>query len=138
MDAVFQWAVFVFGLLFGSFLNVCIYRLPRGLSVVAPRSSCPRCQAPVKFYDNVPLLSWLLLGGRCRRCHTPISVRYMVVELLTGIVFLLCYAKLGFTLEAVKCALFAFLLLGLIFTDAETKLLPDKLTLPGLVLGLVF
>jgi leader peptidase (prepilin peptidase)/N-methyltransferase len=138
VDPVFASATFVFGLAFGSFLNVCIYRMPRGMSVVAPRSSCPNCHTPIKFYDNIPVLSWLLLRGRCRQCEARISARYMVIELLTGALFLLCYAKLGFTSAALKCSVFGFLLLGLIFTDAETKLLPDKLTLPGLGVGLLF
>lgn len=136
MDLIFALAAFVFGLTFGSFLNVCIYRMPRGLSVVAPRSSCPQCHAPISWFDNVPVLSWLVLRGRCRHCQTRISPRYVVIELLTGTLFLLCYAKLGLTLATLKCAVFGFLLLGLIFSDAETKLLPDKLTLPGLALGL--
>ena len=138
MDPFFASALFVLGLAFGSFLNVCIYRLPRGLSVVLPSSKCPKCNTPIKFYDNVPVLGWLWLGGRCRQCRASISPRYMVVEILTGLLFLACYAKLGLTLAALKCCLLGFLLLGLIFTDAETKLLPDKLTLPGLVFGLIF
>lgn len=136
MDLIFALAAFVFGLTFGSFLNVCIYRMPRGLSVVAPRSSCPQCHAPISWFDNVPVLSWLVLRGRCRHCQTRISPRYVVIELFTGTLFLLCHAKLGLTLATLKCAVFGFLLLGLIFSDAETKLLPDKLTLPGLALGL--
>lgn len=138
MDPIFASAIFVFGLTFGSFLNVCIYRMPRGLSVTKPRSGCPNCNHPISFYDNIPVLSWLILRGRCRHCGARISARYMVVELLTGLLLLLCYAKLGFTLAALKCSIFGFLLLGLIFSDAETKLLPDKLTLPGLGLGLLF
>lgn len=138
MDPFFRAASFVLGLAFGSFLNVCVYRLPRGISVVWPVSKCPKCEKPIKFYDNVPVLSWILLGGRCRQCREPISPRYMVVEILTGLLFLVCYAKFGFTLAALKCCVLGFLLLGLIFTDAETKLLPDKLTLPGLALGLIF
>jgi leader peptidase (prepilin peptidase) / N-methyltransferase len=138
VDPLFASAIFVLGLAFGSFLNVCIYRLPRGMSVVAPSSKCPACKSPIKFYDNVPILGWLLLRGRCRQCKARISPRYMVVEFLTGILFLVCYAKLGLSLAALKCCVLGFLLLGLIFTDAETKLLPDKLTLPGLALGLVF
>lgn len=131
-------AMFALGLAFGSFLNVCIYRLPRGLSVVLPSSKCPHCDTPIKFYDNVPVLGWLLLRGRCRACKKPISPRYMVVELLTGAIFFACYAKFGLTLATLKCCVLGFLLLGLIFTDAETKLLPDKLTLPGFALGLLF
>jgi leader peptidase (prepilin peptidase) / N-methyltransferase len=138
VDPFIAAALFALGLAFGSFLNVCIYRFPRGLSVVLPSSKCPKCNTPIKFYDNIPVVGWLLLGGRCRACKQAISPRYMVVELLTGALFLACYAKLGLTLASVKCCVLGFLLLGLIFTDAETKLLPDKLTLPGLLIGLVF
>jgi leader peptidase (prepilin peptidase)/N-methyltransferase len=130
--------MFLFGLAFGSFLNVCIYRLPLGLSVVAPRSACPRCDRPIAFYDNLPVLSWLFLRGRCRHCKAGISPRYLLIEVLTGVLFLGCYAYSGLTLATLKYCVFGFLLLGLIFTDAETKLLPDKLTLPGLALGLLF
>ena len=138
VDSFYASAIFLFGLCFGSFLNVCIYRLPLGLSVVTPRSACPGCKRPIAFYDNLPVLSWLLLRGRCRNCHYRISPRYLLVELLTGALFLGCYVYFGFTLATVKYCIFGFLVLGLIFTDAETKLLPDKLTLPGLALGLVF
>jgi leader peptidase (prepilin peptidase)/N-methyltransferase len=138
VDPFFASAIFFFGLAFGSFLNVCIYRLPLGLSVVAPRSACPKCKQPIAFYDNLPVLSWLILRGRCRHCKTGISPRYILIELLTGFLFLACYWYFGLTLATLKYCTFAFLLLGLIFTDAETKLLPDKLTLPGLALGIVF
>ena len=138
MDLVFASAIFLLGLAFGSFLNVCIYRLPRHLSVVRPGSACPECQHAIRFYDNVPILSWLLLRGRCRDCKALISPRYLVVELLTGALFLACYAHFGLTLATLKYCVFGFLLLGLIFTDAETHLLPDKMTLPGLGIGLLF
>jgi leader peptidase (prepilin peptidase)/N-methyltransferase len=138
VDPVLASAIFVLGLAFGSFLNVCIYRLPLGLSVVSPRSSCPGCQQPIRNYDNIPVLSWLILGGRCRKCKIKISPRYLVVELLTGAIFLACYAHFGETLATLKYCALGFLLLGLIFTDAETQLLPDKMTLPGLALGLIF
>lgn len=138
MDPLFASAIFLFGLAFGSFLNVCIYRLPRGLSVVKPRSACPTCKHPIAFYDNLPVLSWFVLGGRCRQCKEKISPRYWMIESLTGLLFLACYWYFGLTLSTLKFCTFAFLVLGLIFTDAETKLLPDKLTLPGLALGVVF
>jgi leader peptidase (prepilin peptidase)/N-methyltransferase len=138
VDPFLASAIFVLGLAFGSFLNVCIYRLPLDLSVVKPRSACPGCKRPIAFYDNLPVVSWLLLRGRCRNCKTRISPRYLFVEVLTGALFLGCYAYSGFTLATLKYCVFGFLLLGLIFTDAETKLLPDKLTLPGLVLGVLF
>jgi leader peptidase (prepilin peptidase)/N-methyltransferase len=138
LDPFFIFASFLFGLAFGSFLNVCIYRLPRGKSVVAPRSSCPNCGNMIPFYDNLPVLSWLLLAGKCRNCKNPISPRYMVVEILTGLLFVGCYVHFGLSLATVKCMALGFLLLGLIFTDAETKLLPDALTLPGMALGVLF
>jgi len=138
VDPFFASTIFFLGLAFGSFLNVCIYRLPLGLGVVRARSACPRCKQPIAFYDNLPLLSWLFLRGRCRHCKDRISVRYLLIELMTGALFLGCYAYAGLTLAALKYCVFGFLILGLIFTDAETKLLPNKLTLPGLVLGLLF
>ena len=138
MDIGFALAIFALGLAFGSFLNVCIYRLPRNLSAVRPGSTCPKCEKPIHFYDNVPILSWLVLRGRCRNCQAPITPRYLAVELLTGAIFLASYWHFGLTLALLKYCVFGFLLLGLIFTDAETKLLPDKMTLPGLALGLLF
>jgi leader peptidase (prepilin peptidase) / N-methyltransferase len=138
VDPVIASGIFAFGLVFGSFLNVCIHRMPRGLSVVRPGSACPHCGKPVRFYDNVPVLGWLILRGRCRDCSASISPRYLVVELITGGLFLLCYWHFGLTLATLKCAVLGFLLLGLIFTDAETHLLPDKLTLTGLATGLIF
>src|SRR5579872_1270331 len=138
VDFALALPIFALGLAFGSFLNVCIYRLPRDLSVIHPGSACPKCDAPIHFYDNLPVLSWLILRGRCRRCKAAISPRYLVVELLTGLLFLACYAYFGPTLATLKYCVFGFLLLGLIFTDAETQLLPDKLTVPGIALGLLF
>lgn len=138
MDSSIAMAIFFLGLAFGSFLNVCIYRLPRGLSVVKPRSACPGCQHPIALYDNVPVLSWLILRGKCRHCKAPISPRYLLIELLTGGLWLACYWYFGWTLALLKYCTFSFLLLGLIFTDGEQKLLPDKLTLPGLALGVLF
>jgi leader peptidase (prepilin peptidase)/N-methyltransferase len=138
VDPLIASSIFVLGLAFGSFLNVCIYRLPLDVSVVTPRSRCPGCKELIAFYDNLPVVSWLLLRGRCRHCKIKISPRYLFVELLTGALFLGCYAYAGLTFETLKYCTFGFLLLGLIFTDAETKLLPDKLTLPGLALGVLF
>ncbi len=138
MDPALALAMFALGLAFGSFLNVCIYRLPRGMSTMTPRSACPQCKELIHFYDNVPILSWLILRGRCRNCRSWISPRYLVVELLTGLLFLACYQHFGFGLATVKYSALGFLLLGLIFTDAETQLLPDKMTLTGLLLGLLF
>jgi leader peptidase (prepilin peptidase) / N-methyltransferase len=138
LDPFIATGFFLFGLLFGSFLNVCIYRLPRGLSVVWPGSACPNCEKSIAFYDNIPVFSWLILGGRCRNCKQKITPRYLIVELINALLFLGCYWHFGLTVATLKCAVFGFLLLGLIFTDAETHLLPDKMTLPGLALGLMF
>ena len=138
MDPVLAAAIFVMGLAFGSFLNVCIYRMPLGISVVTPRSACPKCKTGIALYDNMPVLSWLVLRGRCRHCKAKISPRYLIIELLTGLLFLACYWYFGWTLSTLKYCTLSFLLLGLIFTDADTKLLPDKLTLPGLALGVGF
>ena len=135
---IYASTIFFLGLAFGSFLNVCIYRLPLGLSVTTPRSACPHCKHPIAFYDNLPVLSWLILRGHCRNCKAGISSRYLFIELLTGALFLACYAYFGFTFATLKYCTFGFLVLGLIFTDAETKLLPDKLTLTGLALGVLF
>jgi leader peptidase (prepilin peptidase)/N-methyltransferase len=129
---------FLFGLIFGSFLNVCIYRLPRGLSVVSPRSACPECHAPIASFDNIPVLSWLILGGRCRHCRAAITPRYAAVELTCGLLFLLSFLHFGLTVESAKGCLLCFLFLGLTFTDAETHLLPDAMTLPGLGIALIF
>ena len=130
--------MFVYGLCFGSFLNVCIYRLPRGKSVVSPRSACPHCGDMIPLYHNLPVLSWLILRGKCRACKEPISPRYLVIELLTGLLFLGCFLHFGLTFAMAKCVVLGYLLLGLIFTDAETKLLPDAMTLPGIALGILF
>jgi leader peptidase (prepilin peptidase) / N-methyltransferase len=138
VDPYYASAIAFLGLCFGSFLNVCIYRLPLGLSVVTPRSACPRCKRAIAMYDNMPVISWLILRGRCRGCKSRISPRYLYIEVLTGALFLGCYAYAGLSLITLKFCAFGFLLLGLIFTDAETKLLPDKLTLPGLALGILF
>ncbi len=128
----------MFGLVFGSFLNVLIYRLPRGLSVVYPGSACPRCKTKIKPRDNIPVMAWLLLQGRCRTCHAPISARYAIVEILVGVLFVASLLFFGLSLAALKYCIFGFLLLGLIFTDAEKKWLPDAMTIPGLVLGVLF
>jgi len=129
---------FLFGLLFGSFLNVCIYRMPLELSVVSPRSACPSCGTPISAYDNIPVLSWIILRGRCRNCRSPISPRYAIVELITGAFFALSSLLGGPGPVAIKLSVFSFLMIGLVFTDAETKLLPDLLTKPGIGAGLIF
>ena len=126
------------GLLIGSFLNVCIFRLPRDLSVVRPRSFCPACEKMIAWYDNVPVVSFVLLRGRCRHCQTPISARYPLVELLTAAAFAICVFEYGITLEAIKFSLLSAILITLIFSDIEERILPDEFTLGGTLLGLIF
>jgi leader peptidase (prepilin peptidase) / N-methyltransferase len=128
----------LFGLLIGSFLNVCIYRWPRDLSVVRPRSHCPSCGKMIAWYDNVPVLSFLLLRGRCRHCKARIPVRYPIVELMTGALFFYFVYALGPTVAALKMCVLAALLVGLIFSDLEERILPDEFTLGGLALGFIF
>jgi leader peptidase (prepilin peptidase)/N-methyltransferase len=128
----------LFGLVIGSFLNVCIYRWPRDLSVVRPRSHCTSCDKMIAGYDNVPVFSYLLLGGRCRHCKSRISLRYPIVELLTGILFFYFVNVLGPTVAALKMCVLAALLVGLTFSDIEQRILPDELTKGGLALGFVF
>jgi len=125
------------GLVTGSFLNVCIRRLPRGQSVIFPGSHCPVCLAAIKPYDNLPVLSYLLLRGRCRACGAPISPLYPLVELLTGLLFLACWLRFGLTLETLKWAIFAALVIALVFTDLRERILPDALNFTGLAIGLI-
>lgn len=129
----------LFGLLIGSFLNVCIHRWPRDLSVVRPRSHCPSCDKMIAWYDNVPVLSYVLLGAKCRYCKAQISWRYPVVELMTGVLFFnFVYGAGGLTPRAAKMCVFSALLLGLLFADLEERILPDELTKGGLAIGFVF
>jgi len=130
------WIDALFGLLIGSFLNVCIYRMPRDLSVVAPRSRCPNCDHPVSWYDNIPLVSYLLLRGRCRHCRWRIPWRYPLVELLTAAMFWLACTRWGPTPEAGKWIVFGSIMLVLVFADMETRILPDQFTIGGFWAGL--
>ena len=129
---------FLFGLLIGSFLNVCILRIPADKSIVLPASSCTKCGKPIAAYDNIPVLSWLFLGGKCRNCKTPISAMYPAVELLTGLLFLGCYYVFGPTVDALKWAVFAALLVVLTITDLRERILPDEVNFFGLGAGLLF
>jgi len=128
--------VTLLGLAIGSFLNVCIHRLPRGESLLSPGSRCPSCGYSLRPADNVPVLSYLFLGGRCRRCRTRISLRYPVVELVTAAVFLLHYLVFGWTPLLAVRLLFAAAMVTLFAIDLEHHLLPDAITLPGIGAGL--
>jgi leader peptidase (prepilin peptidase)/N-methyltransferase len=128
------WAVysFVIGACFGSFLNVCISRWPEGLSVIRPRSRCPKCERQIPALENVPLVSWVALRGRCRGCGNPISFQYPLVELAVGCIWLASYLHYGLSFTAVRVAVFATVLLGIAITDAKHYLIPDGFTVFGL------
>lgn len=123
--------IFVFGLCVGSFLNVCINRLINGESVISPASRCPKCKQKIKWYDNIPVISFLLLQGKCRYCRGRISLQYPIVELLTAVIFLCMYKEVWFLF-------LALMLLVISFIDLKTKIIPDIITIPGIVIGLVF
>jgi len=127
----------LFGAVIGSFLNVCITRLPAEQSVVSPPSRCPKCGKPVEWRDNIPVLSWLLLGGKCRGCREPISILYPIVELATAIIWAGMAWYYGLSLDALKGALFGTLLLGIALTDAREYIIPNEFTVGGLAIGLV-
>jgi len=128
--------IFLFGLIIGSFLNVCIVRIPGGKSVVLPASACPNCDAAIRSYDNIPVISYVLLAGKCRECKTRISAMYPAVELLTGLLFVACYEIFGLTAEALKWTVFSAIIIVLVFTDFRERLLPDLVNYTGLGLGL--
>jgi leader peptidase (prepilin peptidase)/N-methyltransferase len=130
--------VTVFGTIVGSFLNVCIHRLPLRKSLMWPGSHCPKCQSPVKPYDNIPVVGYLRLRGRCRNCKAPISIQYPIVELITGGVFLGGYLLFDSPVLLVARLLFACAMIVLFVIDLEHRILPDIITLPGIVIGFVF
>lgn len=127
----------VLGLLIGSFLNVVIARVPHGDSIVSPPSHCPKCGHQLRWFENVPVFSWVLLRGRCGECREPISARYLFVELLTCVLFLGCLRQFGWSLQLVQALTFVTLLVPLVFIDLEHWILPFELTLPGVALGVL-
>lgn len=129
--------VFWFGLIIGSFINVCIWRLPREESVIFPASHCPGCNALIRPADNIPVLSYLWLRGRCRACKVAISARYPAIELLHGLVALLIVYRFGFTAEAAVWGVVSAALIAVIFIDLDHQIIPDLITLPGMALGLI-
>lgn len=130
--------VFVFGLVVGSFLNVCIYRIPRGKSIVYPPSSCPVCGARIKWYDNIPVLSYILLRGRCRNCKAKISPVYPIVELLSAVYAVLVYLKFGLTVDFAFYLIFGYMLIVGSFIDLFHYIIPDRISLGLAVIGLLF
>lgn len=128
---------FLFGIMIGSFLNVCIYRIPRNLSIVSPASRCPSCNTPIKWYDNVPLLSYLLLAGKCRVCGSAISLRYPAVELLNGLLAVFVVYRFGFGLHSLVFGVLCAALIVITFIDIDYQIIPDAITLPGILIGIV-
>lgn len=130
-------AAFVVGTVFGSFANVLIHRLPRRESIVAPGSRCPACGAPIRPWDNIPVVSYLLLRGRCRACGAPISPRYVIVELVTGGLMAGLVWRFGVSVTALRYGVLAFALLVVFFTDLEHQIIPNAVTYPGIVTGII-
>jgi leader peptidase (prepilin peptidase)/N-methyltransferase len=128
---------FIAGTVIGSFLNVCVHRLPKEESIIRPRSRCPVCQAQIRAIDNIPLVSFLLLGGRCRDCGNPIAWRYPLVEALTGTLFAMTVARFGVTLQAAFLLPFLCGLVVVSFIDLDHQIIPNAITLPGIPLGLL-
>ncbi|MBI1911899.1 MAG: prepilin peptidase [Deltaproteobacteria bacterium] len=126
---------FVFGAVIGSFLNVCIHRLPLGLSVVSPPSRCPKCERHIPFYDNIPIFSYFILMGKCRNCGSPFSFRYALIELLTGAFAVFLFLKFGLTIELFAYFLFVSALIVITFIDLEHQIIPDIISLPGIAIG---
>ena len=133
-----EFFVILLGLIIGSFLNVCISRIPEGESVVFPDSHCPKCRSRIKAYDNIPIISFLLLKGRCRVCKEPISWQYPVVEGLTAFIFWATFHLVGMQSQTVLLLFFFSAIIVLIFIDLNHRILPDAITLPGIVVGLIF
>ncbi|MDA8326358.1 MAG: prepilin peptidase [Nitrospiraceae bacterium] len=127
----------VIGLIVGSFANVCIYRLPRGKSVIRPASRCPSCQTPIKPWNNIPVLSYLMLRGRCRACGQPISARYPAVECLNGLLYAIALYRFGPTARTLFYFLFITALIVITFIDYDFQIIPDEITLPGIPVGIL-
>jgi leader peptidase (prepilin peptidase)/N-methyltransferase len=129
-------SAFFLGAIVGSFLNVCIYRLPKKESILSPPSHCPHCGKPIKFYDNIPIVSYLLLGGKCRHCKEHISFRYPVVEGLSGLLSLALLMKYGLTVQSLLLFLFSAALIIITFIDLDYQIIPDSISIPGIFLGI--
>ena len=127
--------VFAFGAIIGSFSNVCIYRIPLKKSIISPSSFCPSCKTPIKFYHNLPILSYLFLRGRCPSCNARIALRYPLVEIFTGFIYIALYVKFGLSLGFLILALLSTALIIIAFIDLEKRIIPDTITLPGIIIG---
>lgn len=128
--------IFIIGTILGSFLNVCIYRIPKNISIITPRSQCPKCKKPIPIYYNIPIISWILLKGKCRDCKSRISLRYPLVELLSGIFTLTTFLRFGFSGEFFLFTIFIYFLIVISFIDIDIKLILNKLLVLMLVVGI--
>jgi leader peptidase (prepilin peptidase)/N-methyltransferase len=135
-SALVATTIFAIGAVMGSFLNVCVYRIPRKGSILFPGSHCPICKHRIPFYDNIPVLSYLLLKGRCRYCKSPISFRYPLIELLTALAFLFAFVRFGFSVQLISYIVFFSLLIVVSFIDFDTETIPNKITILGMIIGL--
>lgn len=129
--------IFILGLIVGSFSNVCIYRIPRNESIIFPASHCPKCHSPIKPVDNIPLLSYILLKGRCRNCKSKISIQYPIVEFLSGLIYLIIYLTYGLSIQTLVYIILSSALIIIAFIDLNEQIVPDIISLPGIVAGLV-
>jgi leader peptidase (prepilin peptidase)/N-methyltransferase len=129
--------IFILGLIVGSFNNVCIYRIPRNESIIYPASHCPKCNSKIKPVDNIPLLSYILLKGRCRNCKSKISIQYPIVELLTGLIYLLIYLAYGLSVQTLIYIILSSALIIIAFIDLNEEIVPDVISLPGIVIGFI-
>jgi len=129
--------IFILGLIVGSFSNVCIYRIPRNESIIYPASHCPKCRSKIKPVDNIPLLSFILLKGRCRNCKSKISIQYPIVELLTGLTYLIIYLTYGLSVQTLIFIILSSALIIIAFIDLNEQIVPDVISLPGIVIGFI-
>jgi len=136
--AIYLIAVFILGIITGSFLNVCIYRIPAKKSIIFPPSSCPKCKKIIKWYDNIPLLSYMILGGKCRHCHKTIAITYPIVEILTGIIFIIFFLKFGLEKIYFYYIIVTSYMIILALIDINRKIVPDGITIVLLLTGFLF
>jgi leader peptidase (prepilin peptidase)/N-methyltransferase len=129
--------IFILGLIVGSFSNVCIYRIPRNESIIYPASHCPKCRSNISPKDNIPLLSYILLKGRCRNCKSKISIQYPIVELLSGLIYLIIYLTYGLSIQSLIYIILSSTLIIIAFIDLNEQIVPDVISLPGMVIGLI-
>ena len=129
--------IFILGLIVGSFSNVCIYRIPKNESIIFPASHCPKCHSPIKPVDNIPLLSYILLKGRCRNCKCKISIQYPIVEFLSGLIYLIIYLTYGLSIQSLIYIILSSALIIIAFIDLNEQIVPDVISLPGILIGFI-